>query len=50
VLYGDYNPSGKLPMTFPRSEGLIEYKKIEKWNGELPQTVAGNAGSLINIK
>jgi regulator of protease activity HflC (stomatin/prohibitin superfamily) len=28
----------------------IEYKKIEKWNGELPQTVAGNAGSLINIK
>jgi regulator of protease activity HflC (stomatin/prohibitin superfamily) len=28
----------------------IEYKKIEKWNGELPQTVAGNAGYLINIK
>lgn len=23
VLYGDYNPSGKLPMTFPRSIGQI---------------------------
>ena len=23
VLYGDYNPSGKLPMTFPRSLGQI---------------------------
>jgi len=23
VLYGDYNPSGKLPMTFPRSVGQI---------------------------
>ena len=28
----------------------IEFKKIEKWNGELPQTMAGNSGSLINIK
>ncbi len=23
VLFGDYNPSGKLPMTFPRSVGQI---------------------------
>lgn len=23
VLFGDYNPSGKIPMTFPRSEGQI---------------------------
>jgi beta-glucosidase len=23
ILYGDYNPSGKLPMTFPRSVGQI---------------------------
>jgi regulator of protease activity HflC (stomatin/prohibitin superfamily) len=29
---------------------FVEYKKIEKWDGQLPSTVAGNAGSLINIK
>ena len=29
---------------------FVEYKKIEKWDGRLPSTVAGNAGSLINIK
>ena len=23
VLFGDYNPSGKLPMSFPREEGQI---------------------------
>ncbi len=23
VLFGDYNPSGKLPMSFPRSVGQI---------------------------
>jgi regulator of protease activity HflC (stomatin/prohibitin superfamily) len=28
----------------------IEFKKIEKWDGKLPTTMAGNSGSLINIK
>ena len=23
VLYGDYNPSGKLPMSFPRNVGQV---------------------------
>jgi regulator of protease activity HflC (stomatin/prohibitin superfamily) len=28
----------------------IEYKKIEKWDGQLPTTMTGNSGSFINIK
>ena len=28
----------------------VEYKKIEKWDGKLPTTVAGGSGTLINIK
>ncbi len=33
VLFGDYNPSGKLPMTFPRSEGQIPIFYNEKNTG-----------------
>lgn len=29
---------------------FVEYKKIEKWDGKLPTTMAGGAGSFINIK
>lgn len=28
----------------------VEYKKIEKWDGKLPTTVAGGSGTLLNIK
>jgi regulator of protease activity HflC (stomatin/prohibitin superfamily) len=28
----------------------IEFKKIEKWDGKLPSTIAGSSGSFINIK
>ena len=38
VLYGDYNPSGKLPMTFPRNVGQIpiyyNHKTLEDINNE----------------
>jgi len=38
VLYGDYNPSGKLPMTFPRNVGQIpiyyNYKSTGRPNKE----------------
>lgn len=33
VLFGDYNPSGKLPMTFPRSVGQIPIFYNEKNTG-----------------
>lgn len=33
VLYGDYNPSGKLPMTFPRSVGQLPLYYNHKTTG-----------------
>ena len=33
VLYGDYNPSGKLPMTFPRNEGQLPIYYNQKNTG-----------------
>ena len=33
VLYGDYNPSGKLPMTFPRDKGQIPVYYNHKQTG-----------------
>ncbi len=33
LLYGDFNPSGKLPMTFPRSEADLPTKTAEQYPG-----------------
>jgi len=36
ILFGDVNPSGKLPITYPRSPNgitLYDYKPIEKFDG-----------------
>lgn len=29
---------------------FVEYKKVEKWDGQLPSTVAGGQGTFLNIK
>nr|WP_143144297.1 beta-glucosidase BglX [Flaviramulus basaltis] len=43
VLYGDYNPSGKLPMTFPRSIGQLpiyyNYKSTGRPSANEPNSV-----------
>jgi len=38
VLFGDYNPDGSLPVTYPRSVGQFAFDLsfrpgVEKWNG-----------------
>ena len=46
VIYGDYNPSGKLPMSFPRSVGQIPIYYNHKSTGR-PGADGEDAGSVF---
>ncbi|MGC6422002.1 MAG: beta-glucosidase BglX [Flavobacteriaceae bacterium] len=46
VLYGDYNPSGKLPMSFPRAEGQLPLYYNQKSTGR-PGADGEDAGSVF---
>ncbi|MGN0213918.1 MAG: glycoside hydrolase family 3 C-terminal domain-containing protein [Muribaculaceae bacterium] len=45
VLFGDYNPGGKLPITFPRTVGQIEYNFPFKPAGHAGQADWGDNGA-----
>lgn len=45
VLFGDYNPGGKLPITFPRTVGQIEYNFPFKPAAHAGQATWGDNGA-----
>jgi beta-glucosidase len=52
VLFGDYNPSGKLPMTFPRDEGQIPiyYNHLNTGRPAQNEPVTNYASGYTDIK
>jgi hypothetical protein len=52
VLFGDYNPSGKLPMTFPRDEGQIPiyYNHLNTGRPAHNEPVTSYASGYTDIK
>ena len=52
VLFGDYNPSGKLPMTFPREEGQlpIYYNHFNTGRPAPNETASTYVSAYIDLK
>ena len=52
VLFGDYNPSGKLPMSFPREEGqiLIYYNHFNTGRPAPNETATNYVSAYIDLK
>ncbi len=52
VLFGDYNPSGKLPMTFPREEGQIPiyYNHFNTGRPASNETATNYVSAYIDLK
>ena len=44
TIFGDYNPGGKLPITFPKTVGQIEFNFPFKPGSHAPQPSGGNNG------
>ncbi len=51
VLFGDYNPSGKLPMTFPYHVGQVPifYSQLNSGRPNLPGTEAGFSSKYRDV-
>lgn len=49
VLFGDYNPSGKLPVTFPRKVGMVPYYYNHKNTGR-PKAEGKYNSKYIDVK